>query len=108
MRHWCESLIEDGETGEVLPRYGQMGFAGLDELLISKTAAASRLWDESGACDATKGTLIHLLIGRTTLTVIVDDEPTDEMRRIVREIRRALIQDLFASRAVAKATKDAA
>jgi hypothetical protein len=99
MRRWRDCLIEDGDTGEELQQYSQMEFAELSEILISKTAEASKMWDQIGACDATNGTLIQLLAGRTTLTVVIDDEPTDEMRSIVREIRQALIQDLFASRA---------
>lgn len=99
MRFWPECVLEDGQSGEVLPPYDCLDFDRLSEILISKTAAASKLWDERGACEATNGTLVHLLAGRTTLTVVVDDEPTQEMNRIVREIRRALIQDLFVSRA---------
>lgn len=103
MRRWRDCLIEDGATGEELPPYDQIEFAELSEILISKTAEASKLWDQLGACPATNGTLIHLLAGRATLTVVVDDEPTQEMKSIVREIRRALLQDLFASRAIEKA-----
>lgn len=103
MRRWRDCLIEDGDTGEQLPNYGQMEFAGLNEILISKTAEASKLWDQLGACITTNGTLIHLLVGRATLTVVIDDEPTKEMKSIVSEIRSALIQDLFASRAMEKA-----
>jgi hypothetical protein len=103
MRRWRRCFIEDGDTGQELQRYSQMEFGELSEILISKTAEASELWDRVGACQATRGTLIHLLAGRTTLTVVVDDEPTDEIKSVVREIRRALIQDLFASRALREA-----
>ena len=103
MRRWRRCFIEDGDTGQALQNYAEMEFGGLREILISKTAEASDLWDQIGACPATKGTLVHLLAGRGTLTVVVDDEPTDEMKRIVREIRQALIQDLFASRAMQEA-----
>jgi hypothetical protein len=98
-RRWRDCLAEDGETGNPLPPYGQMGFAGLSEILFNKTAQTSQLWEELGSCEATNGTLIHLLAGANTLTVVVDDEPTLEMKSIVSEIRGALIQDLFASRA---------
>ena len=97
MQHWRDCLMEDGDSGDVLPPYDQIEFAGLTEILISRTAEDSRRWDEIGACDATRGTLVHLPSGRTTLTVVIDDEPTEEMSRIVHEIRRALLQDLFAS-----------
>ena len=99
MRHWQHCVIENGDTGDALPPYPKISFGELHELLISKTAEASKKWDELGAGEATNGTLIHLLVGRTTLTVVIDDHPTSEMRSIVQEIRRALIQDLFASRA---------
>lgn len=99
IRHWPQAFLEDGESGDVLPAYRALQFSELREVLVSKTAKASKLWDEVGACEATRGTLIHLLAGRTTLTVVIDDVPTAEMTNIVRNIRRALIQDLFVSRA---------
>jgi hypothetical protein len=75
-----------------------MDFGGLSEILINKSAETSALWNSLGACDATNGSLIQLLAEQNTLTVVVDDEPTEEMNSIVREVRGALIQDLFASR----------
>jgi hypothetical protein len=100
MRHWPGCLIQNGDTGEAMPSYAEWNFAAIRELLVNKTAEASRLWDQLGACEATNGTLVHLIANTNTLTVVVDDVPTSEMNSMLREIRRALIQDLFASRAM--------
>ncbi|HEX4792854.1 MAG TPA: hypothetical protein VH370_03625 [Humisphaera sp.] len=101
-RYWSEAHLEDGESGDVLSPYRDAHFAGIREILITKTQQASDLWDKLGACEATNGTLIHLLASGKTLTVVIDDEPSEEMINIVREIRGSLIQELFTSTAETK------
>lgn len=99
-RLWPSAVLEDGETGEVLQPYREMRLAGRREILAFKDIQASKRWADVGADDSTKGTLIHLLVSPGELTVVVDDEPSPEMKAYVRTLCRALTQDLFADYAV--------
>lgn len=90
-RLWPSAYIEDAVTGEPLGVRGHMRLSDHREALAFKNKAAADLWSKLGADDATKGTLIHLLMTTPNeLTIVVDDEPTEEMRRYVRTLSRQL------------------
>jgi hypothetical protein len=94
-RIWHSAVFEDGRTGEPIDPFAQPSLLGRREVLAFKDAAASRLWEEVGADETTRNTLIHLLISQDELTVVVDDEPSPEMQRFLHSLSHALKQDLF-------------
>jgi hypothetical protein len=98
-RLWPSAYIEDAVTGEPLDFHGYVSLFGRHEVLAFRDKAAADLWSKVGAGDATNGTLIHLLTTTPNeLTIVVDDEPTEEMQRYVRVLARQLAQELFVSR----------
>lgn len=100
-RLWPSAYVEDAVTGEPLNLQGSVSLFGREEVLAFKNKDAADLWSKVGAGDATNGTLIHLLTTTPDeLTIVVDDEPTEEMRRYVQALSRQLRADeMFASMA---------
>lgn len=99
-RLWLSAYIEDAVTGEALDLHGYVRLSGRHEVLAFKDKAAADLWSKVGADEATNGTLIHLLTTTPNeLTIVIDDEPTEEMQRYIRMLSRQLAQELFVSRA---------
>lgn len=99
-RLWPSAYIEDAITGEPLDFHGYVSLFGRHEVLAFKDKAAADLWSKVGADEATNGTLIHLLATTSNeLTIVVDDDPTEEMKRYIRTLSRQLAQELFVGRA---------
>ncbi len=97
---WPAAVFEDADTAERSPRYSDIAFGRTNELFVYRDVDAARAWDEHGAIPELANTMIHLLIGPSELTVVVDDPKTAEMRQILASIRDDLSMDVF--RMVAK------
>jgi len=95
-RLWRNVVLEDAQTGEVLPSYAEIAFAGRQEILAFRDAQAARLWETLGADPSLDGTLVHFLLSDSALTVAVEASPTPEIEDFVFGLRRSLNQDLFA------------
>ncbi len=81
---WREGVAQSGTTGVVLGRYANIAFADVNELLIYRHGAALHRWEQVGADPSTDDTLVHLLAyGQGQLTIVVDDRPSAEVRRLV-------------------------
>src|SRR5215469_3888626 len=48
-KFWPQAVLEDAVTGESLGSYPQISFAGREEILAFRDAAAAKLWDDIGA-----------------------------------------------------------
>lgn len=96
-RLWPNLVLEDADTGEVLPAYQYISFTGRKELLAFKDQKSAKLWDEIGVDPSLAGTLVHFLLSPGELTVSVDDKPPPEIKSFVDSLRSSLYKDLFAS-----------
>ncbi len=98
-RLWRNVVLEDGNTGEVLPPYKEISFYGMSEVLAFKDSAAAHSWDKIGPDPSLNGTLLHFIVTPNELTVAVDDTPSLQIENFIESLRRALLQDMFVSNA---------
>jgi hypothetical protein len=101
VRLWPDVVLEDGETGQVLPKYEGITFHGRREILAFRDPEAARLWEEIGVDPSLEGTLVHFLVSPGELTVAVDDVPPPRIRKFIDSLRAALRKDIFASEVAA-------
>lgn len=88
-RCWPVAIFEDAETGTRNSDHGQFDLGSTRELFIYRDPEILAAWDRSGASPELSNTMIHLITGEDSLTVVVDDalEPSiaqllDAMRKI--------------------------
>ena len=84
-------------SGESFRHYGDVSFAGRNEILAFRDPQSAALWDELGPDPSLDGTLIHFLLSEGALTVAVDASPPEQIENFVTGLRQSLTQDLFGS-----------
>ncbi len=99
-RLWPDVVLEDAVSGESFRHYSDITFAGRNEILAFRDPESAKLWDELGADHSLNGTLIHFLISERELTIAIDADPSAQIDSFVKQLRRSLTQDLFASIAI--------
>jgi hypothetical protein len=92
---WPEAVFEDADTGNRSDHYEDLSFGRITELFVFRDARTAEDWDEHGAVQSLVNTMIHVLVGPDSLTVVVDDPDTSEMRQILATIRESLRMDIF-------------
>lgn len=90
---WPHAVFANSVTAECYDQFEQIPFGLLNELFVYRDVAARELW-EVDCSDATKNTMLHLLIDDTQLAVVVDDHDatTD---KVISTIQSALQDSLF-------------
>jgi len=97
-RMWPSAFFEDANTGEGFYRHDEISLATCNEILVSKNRRAAEEFDRLGSCPETDGTLIHLIGGRESITVCLDDRPSTQTLEFVTELKKRLNGDvLFAA-----------
>lgn len=96
---WSEAMIENAETGEMLEFVSVLVTELPAELLIYKNATARDSWKVNGAIPENENTMVHVLRGDRSVTIVVDDPDAREMSRIIQAIRDHAYQDIFWIRA---------
>lgn len=97
---WKEALLEDADTGELLDG----DFVGVPvprEIFIYKNSAARDSWAKNGAVSENANSMIHMIRGAQSVTLVVDDPRETDMRVFLDAMRDYFKQDLFWMRAVA-------
>lgn len=95
---WQEAVVENAETGELLPDC--VGFRELpQEVLIYKNAAAREAWAAGGATAENANLMLHFLRESDSMTIVVDDPSSPEMSALIDSIREHVYQDIFWMRA---------
>jgi hypothetical protein len=96
---WSEAIVENAETGEILPG-DRVGVARLPvELLIYQGEVARDSWAKHGAIAENSNSMIHVLCGEASITVVVDDPLAHDMAPLLNAMREHVYQDIFWIRA---------
>lgn len=84
IRHlWKNAPVEDPDTDKEP--------CGLErELFIYKDLAAADSWKNNGAIPENADTMIHILRGSGTVTMVVDNPGSAEMKQLIEDIRWSL------------------
>lgn len=85
---WPSALVADAKGTDTWGRYGDIPFAGLDELLCWRDDNALMAYVKDN--EPSPGTIIHLLLNYEGLTVVIDSTPTLEMTTFVEDLQVAL------------------
>lgn len=99
--HWKRAIVENAQTGKtiVLPLPVEESFPR--EVFVYKDVESCKLWERLGAVEKTADTMVHVLQGTESITVVVDDPQSVAMAHMLRDIHQLLGQDIFWIRAVA-------
>ena len=89
-RYWPAAVFEDALTGQHYDRYELVPISRLTEMLVYKNSVAANEWEQKGADPSLENTMIHLLRGENTLTVVVDNPQQHPMKELLDSIRFAL------------------
>lgn len=96
---WQEAVVEDAETGEILGR-AVVGVTELpQEVLIYRDACARDSWAKSGAVPENANSMIHVIRGTDSVTIVVDEPATAEMASLLDAVHILVYQDIFWMRA---------
>ena len=96
---WPDAVVENAETGELLSR-GLVGIRKLPcEVLVYKNADARDSWAVNGAIPENANSMIHVICGVDSITIVVDDPSAAEMPAVLSAIRDHVVQDIFWMRA---------
>jgi hypothetical protein len=92
-RMWPEAVVEDALSGRRVRSYEPLPGVPPQEAFVYQTEAIAQAWDEQGAAPSLENTMIHLLRGKDTLTIVVDRAEVAPMPALVQAIRAALSED---------------
>ena len=93
-RYWPHARFEDAETGDKYSCYGEIPFGRVRELLAYPDADAEAAWD-SDSPDSPPNSMLYLIRSLESVTVVLDDPRTAEMRSILESVRTMLWQDIL-------------
>jgi hypothetical protein len=96
-RQWPEARFEDAETGEKYSSYGDIPLGRVRQLLAYPSADAEALWDADSA-DSPVNSMLYLILGDHSLTVVLDDPTVGEMPGILEGIKNMLEMDILNTR----------
>ena len=86
---WPAVILENGETGEVLC-YENISFSTCREILAYQNPEYKSLWDALGADTATKNTMIYCLIDDDMLTLVVDGDPSPQIKAFLESVKEGI------------------
>jgi hypothetical protein len=94
---WPNGLVQAGDSTEALP-FPSIRFPikGPVELIIYRDAAAFESWRLDGATPENQNTMMHLLVGPDSLTIVVDREDSP-LASLAREMIELLTRDRLLS-----------
>jgi len=96
---WPGAVLENAESAELLDS-GVLGLRELPgEVLIYKSADARESWALNGAVPENANQMVHMICNAESLTIVVDDPNSAEMRELLDAIRDHVYQDIFWMRA---------
>ena len=90
---WPNAVFEDAATGKTYSRYGDLDMRRQHEILVYRDQKAAKKWDELGADDCLIGTMVHLLSGKSNITIVVDSSPPPQIKAYVETVDQALRQE---------------
>ena len=95
-RHWPNARFEDAETGDRYHRHTEIPLGHVRELLVYPDEKAEAAWDADSP-DSPLNSMLYLILRAASVTVVLDDPGTDEMRSLLESIRSMLWHDIAIS-----------
>jgi hypothetical protein len=96
---WPGAVVENAETGELLS--GQL--LGVrespSEVLVYRNDAARNSWAADGATADNVNSMVHIIRGEQSITLVIDDPAKAEMSAMLLGVGEHLRQDIFWMRA---------
>lgn len=96
---WRQGVVENAETSEIVSLTSIATQTLPCELLIYKNIAAKQAWAANGATSENTNSMVHLIRGQDSITVVVDDPHAVEMSALIKAIRDHVSQDILWMRA---------
>lgn len=87
---WPSAVFENAENSDYYDRFDEIPFSRLREIFVYKDEAARDLWETEGAVPEATNLMIHLIVDDPDLFVVMDDDTTPEMQRVLAAIRTTL------------------
>jgi hypothetical protein len=88
-RYWPQATFEHAVTGEKYGRYSDLPRGRTHEPFVYADAAAEAAWD-TDKTDRPLNSMIYLILSPDSVTAVVDDPKTKEMRTMLKAIRNGL------------------
>lgn len=88
-RYWPHARFEDAVTGNKYEQYGDIPLGGVRELFIYRDAHAEAAWDADDA-NSPANSMLYLVLSRDSITLVLDDPDSAEMRSLVASLRTSL------------------
>jgi hypothetical protein len=98
-RQWPSARFEDAETGTKYSSQSKIPIAQVHQLLAYPDAEAERLWDNDSP-NSPANSMMQVIVGEQSITVVVDDPQLGEMPAILEGIRAGLEMEILKSRGV--------
>ena len=95
VRLWPRAVFEDVQSADVFERYTMLDLRARNEIFVYKNRKYADKWRREGAVEELTNTMIHLILDDSQLTIVVDSEPSSEMRMYVEGVTQGLRQDIF-------------
>jgi hypothetical protein len=89
-RRWDKAVYQDGETGCLFHTFADVPFGKLREILIYRDPASLGSWESLGAVPENAGSMIHVLLSGTQLTLVVDSVTDAQTKTLLDEVRGLL------------------
>jgi hypothetical protein len=93
-RHWPQARFEDAVTGDKYRWYGDIPLGRVQELLAYPDAQAEAAWDADSA-DSPPNSMLYLILSPESVTAVLDDPNTADMRSLLASIRQLLWLDIL-------------
>lgn len=88
-RYWPQACFEDAVAGDKYDQYGEIPLGRVHELLVYRDAHAQAAWD-AGDANAPENSMLYLLLSDDSITAVLDDPETEEMRSMLESLRASL------------------
>jgi len=96
-RRWPLAVFVPDGASDFVPRYEHLEFRDRSEIVAYRDRAACEQWRQIGYDPSLKGTMLYLMSDPTELTLVVEDDPSEEISSLVSSILDGLAKTLHAT-----------
>jgi hypothetical protein len=93
-RRWPHARFEDAITGEKYARYDDIPLGRVSELFAYPDGNAEAAWDADSP-DSPPNSMLYLILSSDSITVVLDDPDTADMRAMLGAFRTMLETDIL-------------
>jgi hypothetical protein len=93
---WPQAVFQDAHNAEVFRNFASIPFHRMSEMMIYRDPDAFQSWEELGADESNRNTMVHVLLSkpsgtpRQALVVVLDDASSVESVRILHALASVL------------------